>query len=263
MRFFVLICSMALLTVPAATTFSQDMAGSDSGIYFDVGGGVAIVPEIGKAKGGQWYEKDGKEYYYDSATREKKDGTPLIESDYDSGFDLGWTVGGALGYRFGDIRAEAAVSYASANYNKFTGSEIRKDSFDTLPSLTILSFMANGWYEIDTGTMFSPFIGLGLGGFHGTISTGKLKAATDSNEQTGWGFAVQGGAGVAVEVTDGLSIQLGYRLFVAPLETTYTQESTVSKEDPVGNSVDKTIFGVAFPLMVHRIELGVSYLLPL
>ena len=88
----------------------------------------------------------------------------------------------------GDIRAEAAVSYASANYNKFTGSEIRKDSFDTLPSLTILSFMANGWYEIDTGTMFSPFIGLGLGGFHGTISTGKLKAATDSNEQTGWGL---------------------------------------------------------------------------
>ena len=27
MRFFVLICSMALLAVPAATTFSQDMAG--------------------------------------------------------------------------------------------------------------------------------------------------------------------------------------------------------------------------------------------
>ena len=28
-----------------------------------------------------------------------------------------------LDYRFGDIRAEAAVSYASANYNKFTGSD--------------------------------------------------------------------------------------------------------------------------------------------
>ena len=32
--------------------------------------------------------------------------------------------------------------------------------------------------------------------------------------------------------------------------------------DPVGNSVDKTIVGTAVPLMVHRIELGVSYLLP-
>ena len=124
--------------------------------------------------------------------------------------------------------------------------------------------MANGWYEIDTGTMFSPFIGLGLGGFHGTISTGKQKGATDSTERTGWGFAVHGGAGVAVEVTDGLSIQLGYRLFAAPLETVYTYEITDLKTDPAGNNnVDKGIDGVAFPLMVHRIELGVSYLLPL
>ena len=260
MRFFVLICSMALLAVPAATTFSQDMAESDSGIYFDVGGGLAIVPEIAKAKGGWWYEKDGKEYHF--ATGEKKDGPLLIEGDYDAGFDLGWTVGGALGYRFGDIRAEAAVSYASANYNELAGIEVKKDSFDTLPSLTILSFMANGWYEIDTGTMFSPFIGLGLGGFHGTTSNGKPKGESDSNEQTGWGFAVQGGAGVAVEVTDGLSIQLGYRLFVAPLETTYTYESTDLKIDSAGNSVDKAILGTAFPLTVHRIELGVSYLLP-
>ena len=264
MRFFVLICSMALLAVPAATTFSQDMAGSDSGIYFDVGGGLAIVPEIAKAKVGLWYEKDGKEYYLDTATGEKKDGTPTLkEADYDAGFDLGWTVGGALGYRFGDIRAEADVSYTSANYNKLGGIEIKKDNYDTLPSLTILSFMANGWYEIDTGTMFSPFIGLGLGGFHGTISTGKPKGASESTEQTGWGFAVQGGAGVAVEVTDGLSIRLGYRLFVAPLETTYTYESTDLKIDPAGNSVDKAIIGTAAPLMVHRIELGVSYLLPL
>ena len=59
-----------------------------------------------------------------------------------------------------------------------------------------------------------------------------------------------------------LSIQLGYRLFVAPLETTLTQESTDPMEDPVGNSVDKTIFGTAVPLMVHRIKLGASYLLP-
>ena len=65
-----------------------------------------------------------------------------------------------------------------------------------------------------------------------------------------------------MEVTDGLSIQLGYRLFVAPLETTYTYESTDLKIDSAGNSVDKAILGTAFPLTVHRIELGVSYLLP-
>ena len=266
MRSCVLICSMALLAIPAATTFSQDMAGSDSGIYFDVGGGLAIIPEIAKAKGGLWYEKDGKAHYYDGVT--KKDGTPelkAISPDPKFGFDLGWTVSGALGYRFGDVRAEAEVSYTAANRNKSGGNEVQKDDYDTLPSLSILSFMANGWYEIDTGTMFSPFIGIGLGGFHGNFSSGKSKGAPDSSkfDFTGWGLAVQGGAGVAVEVTDGLSVQLGYRLFWAPLETTYTYESTDLKTDLGGNSVDKGIIGSAFPLMVHRIELGVSYLLPL
>jgi opacity protein-like surface antigen len=268
---------MALLAIPAATTFSQDMGGSDSGIYFDVGGGLAIVPEIAKAKGGPlgpgvWFEKDGKAFYYEDGT--KKSGTPTLkEIDLDAGFDLGWTAGGALGYQFGDIRAEAEVTYTSANQNKSgsTEGEDFKDPYDTLPSLNILSFMANGWYEIDTGTMFSPFIGLGLGGFHGVLSGGKPKnAGTDFKvkESAGWGFAVQGGAGVAVEVADGLSIQLGYRLFWAPLETTYTHEST-DKQDlalakaSLGADADKVITGVAFPLMVHRIELGVSYLLPL
>ena len=95
--------------------------------------------------------------------------------------------------------------------------------------------------------MFSPFIGLGLGGFQGTVGGGKDKGGSDAIDSTGWGVAFQGGVGVAVEVTEGLSVQLGYRLFWAPLETTYTYENTDVKTDLMGNSVDKVIIGRAFP----------------
>lgn len=268
MRSCVLISSLALLAIPAATTFSQDMvqdmAASDSGISVGVGGGVALVSEIAKAKYGVWFEKDGTEYYIDASTGEKKDGTPSLQDvdpDPKYGFELGWTVNGALGYQFGDVRAEAEVSYTSARQNMQGGVELDEDDDGTL---SVLSLMANGWYEIETGTMFRPFAGVGLGAVQGAYSSGKAIGTSDLSPRdfSGWGFAVQGSAGVAAEVSDGLSIRLGYRLFAAPL-ITLTSEVPNLKTDPAGNSVDKTVVGLAFPLWVQRIELGLSYILPL
>ena len=80
-----------------------------------------------------------------------------------------------------------------------------------------------------------------------------------------WGFAYQAGVGVAMEVADGLSVQLGYRIF-GTLETTYTTEITnesLLSLSIIPDAPDKYISALALPLMVHRIELGVSYLLPL
>ena len=51
-----------------------------------------------------------------------------------------------------------------------------------------------------------------------------------------------------------MSIRLGYRLF-GTLETTYTAEVEV-EDSPLA---DKSFQAVAFPLLVHRIELGVGY----
>ena len=85
--------------------------------------------------------------------------------------------------------------------------------------------MANGWYQLDTGTPFSPFIGIGLGAANLSWSGARrLRALQDEfepTESTGWGFAYQAGAGLGVEIADGFSIRLGYRLF-GTLETTLT-----------------------------------------
>ena len=257
MRSRILICALALLAIPSLSVLSQDSSMSDSGFYFNVGGGLSLFSEIEKAKEGLWFEEDGEAFYIDD-DETRKDGTrTLKEGDYDVSFDMGWSVGGALGYRFGAVRVEGEGSYFSANLNKFAGLDLDQDDFETQPSMSVLALMANGWFDVDTGTIFSPFIGISVGGLQGTTSRGVLEGAPDDFEpieHSGWGFAYQAGAGAAVEVTDGLSIRLGYRLF-GTLETTYT--SKVEATGPAG--ADMTVHAVAFPLLVHRIELGVGY----
>ena len=257
MRSRILICALALLAIPSLSVFSQDSSMSDSGLYFNAGGGVSLFSEIGKAKGGDWSEKDGEAFYLDD-NGDKKDGTPtLVEGDYDVSFDMGWTVGAALGYRFGAVRVEGEGSYFSANVSKMGDFEIDGDDFDPQPSISVLSLMANGWFDVDTGTIISPFLGIGVGALHGNSSQGLRKPAADDAEvveHSGWGFAFQGGAGAGIEVTDGLSVRLGYRLF-GTLETTYTYKVDVEDSE----TEDKSVLGLAFPLLVHRIELGVSY----
>jgi opacity protein-like surface antigen len=243
---------VALFAIPATTTFSQDAMGSDSGLSIAAGGGIALLSEIAEVKIGSRTEKDGE-----VVTEQKLTSV----DDYDAAFELGWSVDGALGYQFGGIRAEAEFSYLSVNQNKIGETELKAEDYDALPQLTAMSFMANGWYELDTGTPFSPFIGFGLGAVNVSFSAVTPKNAPDEfepTESTGWGFAYQAGAGLGVEVADGFSIRLGYRLF-GTLETTLTSE-TESADNPI---YDTAIGTVAFPMMAHRIELGIGYVFPL
>jgi opacity protein-like surface antigen len=237
---------VALFAIPAATTFSQDSMGSDSGLSIAAGGGIALLSEISKAKTELTLEKDGE------SVGDKTSG------ELDAAFELGWSANGALGYQFGGIRAEAEFSYLSVNQNKIGETELKAEDYDALPQLTAMSFMANGWYELDTGTPFSPFIGIGLGAANVTFTRETDKDAEDDFEPmefSGWGFAYQAGAGLGVEVADGFSIRLGYRLF-GTLETTLTHETEIGS--------DTTQFDtVAFPMMAHRIELGIGYVFPL
>ena len=185
MRLCVLFCSVALFAIPAATTFSQDSMGSDSGLSIAVGGGVMFLSEISDVKIETTFEKDGESV-----------GQKLSVELEDAAFELGWSVDGALGYQFGDIRAEAEFSYLSVNQNKIGETELKAEDYDALPQLTAMSFMANGWYELDTGTPFSPFIGIGLGAANVSFDAGRDKDAEDDFEPTGvqrLGVCVSGG----------------------------------------------------------------------
>ena len=76
--------------------------------------------------------------------------------------------------------------------------------------------MVNGYYDFDTGTKFTPYLGAGIGAVQ---LTGKVeKSGTTITEMGRTGFGYQGIAGVAYKLTDQLAIKGEYR-YLATTET--------------------------------------------
>lgn len=121
----------------------------------------------------------------------------LDPNTYDvSNYNTGYTLGGAVGYDFRPFRAEFALDYIynsrSANDNVYT-------------SLT--TYMVNGYYDIDLGYRFKPYVGAGLGAAtaHVGYSDDNLSSYAKDTQ-----FAYKGIAGVAYQINDRLSTNLEY-----------------------------------------------------
>jgi opacity protein-like surface antigen len=106
--------------------------------------------------------------------------------------DTGYVLNGAVGYNFDPIRAEAAIGYQSHDI---------KDSDD---HISFLSFMANGYYDIDAGSGVKAYV---MGGA-GVADTDRSWTSNDNTN-----FAWQVGAGVGFKVADRTTLDLGYRYF--------------------------------------------------
>jgi len=141
MRTFATLLSVALLSIPGASLFAQDMMMAGTGFYVAAGGGVTLITDISEVPEKGIAGNEGK-------------------ADWD--LDFGFGAGGSAGYDFGDFRAEAEFSFQSANFRH--GEKIDKDADrEADDNLTVMSILANGFFDLDTGTPFVPFIGIGAG----------------------------------------------------------------------------------------------------
>ena len=70
------------------------------------------------------------------------------------------------------------------------------------------SLMINGYYDIDTGSKLTPYVGAGIG--YAKIK-GKLSALGESYSADDNNFAWQVGAGVGYALNDKVSLDAGYR----------------------------------------------------
>ncbi|MDX2143823.1 MAG: outer membrane beta-barrel protein [Rhodospirillaceae bacterium] len=89
--------------------------------------------------------------------------------------ETGWTLGGALGYRFSPLlRAELALDYLDADVDGSYRENVFAvpcGTFANQPCLgpavdgdvNALSGFAMGYFDVDTGTSLSPYLGAGLG----------------------------------------------------------------------------------------------------
>ena len=157
--------------------------------------------------------------------------TFVSSQSVDTSFKTGYVVGGNFGVDWQNgFRTELELalrgnsSKKSATLNTFYGYLYYGSGPYTLASTTnavvpasidlrAYSLMANAWYDFDTGTDFTPYVGGGVGMALVQISGGLNGFHLIEKNDTV--FAWQVGAGVSMPINDTMKVFLDYRYFAA------------------------------------------------
>lgn len=121
-------------------------------------------------------------------------GFPSLEwygYDVEDALDSGLVLNGAVGYNFGSARLEAAVGYQSHDLSDFDDVNV-----------SVLTGMANAYYDFDIDSSVRPYIMGGAG-----IASVDTNQDTDSETVFAW----QVGAGLGFKIARNTTLDLGYR----------------------------------------------------
>ena len=195
-------------------------------------------------------------------------------------YDAGFRLSGILGYQVTpNIRVEGELFYGKAKVDKLTYQGVTAGFFIQAPidgngsgSPTQLGAMANVWYDFNSASKWTPYAGLGLGFIRVDLANlkydenavaqtivdffaraqGRTLPPLDPgfipglSKDTDTAFAWQFGAGVGYELSDTLTLDLGYR---------YQNTDTLKfkGENATGTVVSEQ------KLKVHLLEVGIRY----
>jgi opacity protein-like surface antigen len=120
----------------------------------------------------------------------------------------GYGIAGAFGYRYGDFRVEGEIMYgrSDADHVTFSGA-----GGDVSGYYDMWGGTANFYYDIPTGTKFSPYVGAGLGGTHFSANDITLSVGFPPTHGSNTLFTYKLMAGVSWALTDQWRFLLGYR----------------------------------------------------
>lgn len=126
-------------------------------------------------------------------------------------YDSGLALGGAVGYRYGDMRIEGEVAYQQNDVDEFSsgGRNFQGDG-----DVDGIALLVNGYYDFTNSTAFTPYISAGLGAAKVSINDFNYAGSGDSNfDEDDTVFAYQIGLGVGYAVHENFVIDLKYRYF--------------------------------------------------
>ncbi len=176
-------------------------------------------------------------------------------------------AGGGFGYQFnswlrGDLTGEYRIdsAYHATNHFSFVAGGVPFYGFDQYSAnLGTAVFLANGYVDLGTWYGVTPFVGGGVGAaFHSLkgltdvghgIANGGYGLASDAN-QTNFAWAVM--AGLAMNVTPNLKMELGYR---------YLDMGRVHSNPITCNATPCFQERHSFDLASHDVRLGFRYML--
>lgn len=144
---------------------------------------------------------------------------PGISISSEVEFDTGLHVGAAVGYDFGEFRFEGEFGYQSHEFTEMTDLELNgipQGDRDADGDIDAFIFLVNGFYDIDTGTKLTPYLGGGIGFAHLEIKDLFVQGIVRGDDDDTV-FAYQLAGGMAYEITDQIVADLSYR-FVATSE---------------------------------------------
>ncbi len=191
--------SVALLAAASVIAPAAGAAAADpDGWYFTAGTGLNFVPDL-TIKNSVATANPAK-----------------VESN------LGMTIVAGGGYAFEPFRVEGEIGWRSNGIDKVTTPGLGSASGSG--EIEPWSFMVNGYYDFDTGSKFTPYLGAGIGAVD---LTGKIREGGTTITTMGRaGFGYQGIAGVAYRLNDQLSIKGEYR-YLATTETNLPDSSSI------------------------------------
>ncbi len=223
-------CALLLLA-PLAILSAQEM-GNDEGFYVSAAYSAALPGE-----------------------RDVLDTANTVSVGTAIGF-LGGQFG--VGYAIAGFRPEVSVGYRTASVDSLTLSKYLgktddaalKGPNDALASAEIsgsissIDVAAGIYYDIDTGSQITPYIGVGGGLSQVTVNAEQEVAPAIVLDDSLWALSFQAAAGIGYAVTEDLTVALGYRLIA-------TLEGNLSKYDTTGRKTAMTLN--------HNVELGIRY----
>lgn len=137
--------------------------------------------------------------------------------DAEASFSEGYTIGGALGYRFGlqknlSLDVEGEVTYRE---NDFDEIDLLGTSLDAGGDVSSLAFMGNIWLNLALGDSgFVPYVGGGIGATRIETNDVSVTGFTLSDESDTVG-AGQLGAGIGYRITENVSVSFDYRFLMS------------------------------------------------
>ena len=173
---------IAVFALIFITTSAQ---AENKGMYFSANAGVSFL-------------MDSDDEYQSSA----------VETSYDPGFN----IAGAIGYDYGNIRAEGEIAYRS---NDVDESSLPGVVTNADGEISALSFMVNAYYDFHTPNFsLVPYLGGGIGVAHVntdfSVSGVPFSPFVDDSATV---FAYQFMAGFGVKVSPTITLTGGYRYF--------------------------------------------------
>ena len=126
--------------------------------------------------------------------------------------DRGWGIGIVGGYDFGRYRLEGELTYRKNEVDDVEISSWGHRDMTGDGDITSTSFLVNGYFDFENKTMFTPYVGFGLGAASiafNNVSASGIDLVDDDSSM----LAAQLAFGCSYAINEFVALDIGYRYF--------------------------------------------------